>query len=74
MEPKSILKGLKRFAGHIGLVYLGLLPDTSVMTFKSHPRAENRRRSAATLIKLLLANKTPEVLPEHLRELLDTML
>jgi hypothetical protein len=73
MEPTSILKGLKRFAGRIGLVYLGLLPDTSVMTFKSHPRAENRRRSAVTLIKLLLASN-PEVLPEHLRELLDTML
>lgn len=75
MEPKSILKGTKSaLLGGISLVYLGLLPDASVTIFKSHPRAENRRGSAVTLIKLLLANKTPEVLPEHLRELLDTML
>jgi hypothetical protein len=45
-----------------------------MMTFNIHPKAEDRRRSAALLIKMLLANKSPEVLPEHLRELLDTML
>jgi hypothetical protein len=42
--------------------------------FNPHPRAEDRKRSAVVLIELLLANKKPEVLPEHVRELLDTLL
>jgi len=44
------------------------------MLFKSHPKADERRRSAVAIIRVLLSNKKPEVLPEHLRELLDTML
>ncbi|HWG21741.1 MAG TPA: hypothetical protein VG225_14515 [Terracidiphilus sp.] len=43
-------------------------------TFKTHPRAEDRKRSATALIELLLANKTPEILSEHLREVLKILL
>jgi hypothetical protein len=44
------------------------------MIFNSHPQAETRRKSAAILIKLLLANRGADVLPEHLHELLATMI
>ena len=44
------------------------------MIFKPHQHADNRKRSAVALIKLLLKNTTPEILPAHLRELLDKML
>src|SRR5258708_12951073 len=44
------------------------------MVFKLHPQSEERKRSAATLIKYLLAEKKPEVLPAHYRELLSTLL
>jgi hypothetical protein len=42
--------------------------------FKPHPQADKRRRSAVTLIKYLLADKTPQVLPVHRRELLGILL
>jgi hypothetical protein len=42
--------------------------------FKPHPKAPDRVRSAQALIKVLLANKAPEIQPEHLRELIDTLL
>jgi hypothetical protein len=32
------------------------------MVFKVHPQSEERKRSAVTLIKYLLAEKKPEVL------------
>ena len=44
------------------------------MVFKLHPQSEERKRSAVTLIKYLLAEKKPEVLPAHYRELLSTLL
>jgi hypothetical protein len=44
------------------------------MTFKLDPEAEKRRISATTLIKVLLANRVPEVLPKHYRELLRILL
>ena len=45
------------------------------MSFTPHPEADQRRRSAKTLIKMLLADHhTPEALPEHVRKLIDTML
>jgi hypothetical protein len=44
------------------------------MTFKPHPDAEIRRKSAIALIKSLLANQTSEILPTHLRELLRILL
>jgi len=42
--------------------------------FKPHPESETRKRSAITLIKYLLAEKSQEVLPKHRRELLDVLL
>jgi hypothetical protein len=44
------------------------------MTFKPHSQAENRKKSAIILIKVLLKSNAPEVLPAHLRGLLDNML
>jgi hypothetical protein len=44
------------------------------MTFQSHPLAERRRSSAAALIKMLLSIESREVLPEHIRELIDCLL
>jgi hypothetical protein len=44
------------------------------MTFKPHPEAEERRRSATALVKLLLANRGGDVLTTHLRELLRILL
>jgi hypothetical protein len=44
------------------------------MVFKPHPESEKRKRSAVTLINFLLAEKKPEVLPAHYRELLSTLL
>jgi hypothetical protein len=42
--------------------------------FKSHPQSEARKRSAVILIKRLLLEKKPEVLPAHRRELLSVLL
>jgi hypothetical protein len=42
--------------------------------FKPHPKSEARKRSASTLIKYLLAEKQPDVLPAHRRELLGVLL
>jgi hypothetical protein len=42
--------------------------------FKPHAQFEERKRSAVTLIKLLLADKKPEVLSAHYRELLTILL
>jgi hypothetical protein len=50
------------------------LPHTAGMVFKLHPQSEERKRSAVTLIKYLPAEKKPEVLPAHYRELLSTLL
>src|SRR5215472_5310957 len=44
------------------------------MAFQPHPLADRRRRSAAALIKQLLSIKSSEVLPEHVRELIDCLL
>jgi hypothetical protein len=44
------------------------------MFFKLHPQSEERKRSAVTLIKYLLAEKKPEVVPAHYGELLSTFL
>ena len=48
--------------------------DDTVITFKPHPDASQRKRSAIALIKLLLRVDKPEVLPKHLEELIDKML
>jgi hypothetical protein len=50
------------------------MSDTVGMSFTPHPEADSRRRSAKALIKALLADRTPEALPEHVRKLIDTML
>src|SRR5690349_14463951 len=42
--------------------------------FKPHPKADARKRSAVALIKYLLVQKNPELLPAHRRELLDVLL
>jgi len=42
--------------------------------FEPHPQSEERKRSAAALIKYLVAERKPEVLPSHLRELLSILL
>jgi len=42
--------------------------------FEPHPESEARKRSAATLIKYLLADKQPGVLPIHRRQLLGILL
>jgi hypothetical protein len=44
------------------------------MVFKPHPHAEARRRSAVALIKYLLAEKKPEVLSVHYREVIGILL
>jgi hypothetical protein len=44
------------------------------MTFELHSKAEQRKNSAVTLTKILLANKRPEILPPHYRELLKILL
>ena len=44
------------------------------MTFTPHSQAQDRTRSAVTLIKVLLANERPEVLPTHRQELLGKLL
>ena len=49
-------------------------PHTAGMVFKLHPQSEERKRSAVTLIQYLLAEKKPEVLSAHYRELLSTLL
>jgi hypothetical protein len=43
------------------------------MKYKPDPKAEERRRSAAALVNVLLANQR-NILPEHIRELLDILL
>lgn len=50
------------------------MSDTVGMSFTPHPEADQRRRSSKALIKMLLADRTPEALPEHVRKLIDTML
>src|SRR5438445_2518522 len=45
-----------------------------VKSFEPHPESEARKRSAATLIKDLLADKPPGVLPFHRRQLLTVLL
>ena len=45
-----------------------------MMTFEPHPQAEKRKSSTVTLIKVLLGNKKPEVLPAHYRAVLNTLL
>jgi hypothetical protein len=47
---------------------------TADMAFQPHPEYQERKTSASALIKLVLENKKPEILPEHLRELLTTLL
>ena len=42
--------------------------------FQPHPNAERRKDSAVILIKVLLANREDGILPEHIRELIDTLL
>lgn len=42
--------------------------------FKSHPLTRVRKRSAIALIKLLLSEKKPEILPIHRHELLRVLL
>lgn len=44
------------------------------MIFKPHPLAEKRRRSIGLLIKMVLANKGPDILEKHVRDLLGTLL
>jgi hypothetical protein len=44
------------------------------MAFKPHPLFEQRKRSAVALIKYLLADENPAVLPAHRRELITIML
>jgi hypothetical protein len=41
---------------------------------KSHPLSRERKRSAVALIKLLLAEKNPDILRVHRRELLRVLL
>src|SRR5437660_1282170 len=50
------------------------LPYASGIVFEPHPQSEERKRSAITLIKYLLAAKQPDVLPAHRRELLGVLL
>jgi hypothetical protein len=50
------------------------LPYASEIVFKPHPKSKERKRSAVTLIKYLLAKKRPEAMPAHYRELLDVLL
>jgi hypothetical protein len=45
-----------------------------VTTFKRHPEADERIGSATSLVKLILANRTPEMLSKHYRELLRILL
>jgi hypothetical protein len=42
--------------------------------FKPHPEADALKRSAIALVKYLLANENPEILHDHLRELLSVLL
>jgi hypothetical protein len=51
-----------------------LLPYASAMVFKPHPQSDKRRRSAVALIKYLLAEKRPEALSTHYRQLLSMLL
>jgi hypothetical protein len=51
-----------------------LLPYASGIVFEPHPQSEARKRSAVTLIKYLLAEKKPEVLSAHYRQLLSVLL
>jgi hypothetical protein len=44
------------------------------VTYRPHPEASSRIRSATKLIKLLLDVKSSEIRTEHLRELIDKML
>jgi hypothetical protein len=44
------------------------------MKFKPHPKAEERKRSAVTLIKYVLAARQPDILPAHRQELLGILL
>jgi hypothetical protein len=45
-----------------------------MMTFESHPQAEERRRSIAKLIEVVLANRGPDILEKHIRDVLGTLL
>jgi hypothetical protein len=47
---------------------------TNLVTFTRHPHADERKKSAAVLVKLLLANRTSDVLPAHLKRLLSELL
>jgi hypothetical protein len=44
------------------------------MTFQQHPFGDRRRRSATALIKMLISIDSHEVLPEHIRGLIDYLL
>ena len=44
------------------------------MAFKSNPKAEKRKCSAIALIKHLLLERKPEVLPTHYKQLLTILL
>jgi hypothetical protein len=44
------------------------------MAFQLHPEYQERKTSAVALIKLLLENRQPEMLPKHLRDLLTILL
>jgi hypothetical protein len=43
-------------------------------TFEARPEAENCRRSLTSLVKVLLANRKPDVLLAHYRAVIDTLL
>ena len=43
------------------------------MNFRPHPQGDSRRRSSAKLIKMLLANNSPDV-SEHVEDLIDILL
>jgi hypothetical protein len=52
---------------------LGEIPADATMTYRRHPEAEARRRSAVALIKLLLSG-SQELLPAHRHEFLKLAL
>src|SRR6185437_8293124 len=62
---------------HIASLHLSPNPRCRMLlepVFQPQPQSEERKRSAVALIKYLLAEKKPEVLAAHYRELLSVLL
>jgi hypothetical protein len=77
LEPEKKGTPMKTTATRLGLGVPMRPTVKQIMTasvYRPDPQGEQRRRSIRAVIKLVLNFYAPEVLPDHIRDLIDTML